>query len=52
MKLNIGKLSAAREKILNGALLQAPHQMTVEDRTITDKTILIPSFNTTSTIFN
>jgi hypothetical protein len=26
--------------------------MTVEDKTITEKTILIPSFSTTSAIFN
>jgi hypothetical protein len=52
VKLNIGKVSAAREKILNSALLLPTQQMTVEDKSINEKSILIPSFSTTSTIFN
>lgn len=50
VKLNIGRISEAKQKILNAAFQTAP-QMTQEDKTITDKSIIIPSFATTSAIF-
>ena len=53
VKLNIGKISEAKQRILNTAFSTTqPQLMTVEDKTINNKSILIPSFSTTSAIFN
>ena len=52
VKLSIGKISAVKERILQTISNANHQQMTIEEETITNKRIIIPSFSTTSAIFS